>query len=80
MRLHIDDMVAYEEDGKTIIARVQKMDSANGVFFQENKVAKDEKRSGFGAAKMQSLNMRPITVTVDGVVLDPKRPKGGADG
>ena len=80
MRLHIDDMVAYEEDGKTIIARVQKMDSGHGVFFQENKVAKDEIKSGFGAAKMQSLNMRPITVTVDGVVLDPKRPKGGADG
>ena len=80
MRLHIDDMVAYEEDGKTIIARVQKMDSGHGVFFQENKVAKDEIKSGFGAAKMQLLNMRPITVTVDGVVLDPKRPKGGADG
>lgn len=80
MRLHIDDMVAYEENGKTIIARVQKMDSGHGVFFQENKVAKDEIKSGFGAAKMQSLNMRPITVTVDGVVLDPKRPKGGADG
>lgn len=80
MRLHIDDMVAYEQDGVTVIARVQKMDSANGVFFQENKVAKDEKKSGFGAAKMQSLNMRPITVTVDGVVLDPKRSKSGADG
>lgn len=80
MRLHIDDMVAYEENGETVIARVKKMDSANGVFFQENKVAKGEVKSGFGAAKMQSLNMRPITVTIDGVVLDSKRPKGDTDG
>ncbi len=80
MRLHIDDMVAYEENGETVIARVKKMDSANGVFFQENKVAKGEVKSGFGAAKMQLLNVRPITVTVDGVVLDSKRPKGGANG
>lgn len=80
MRLHIDDMVAYEENGETVIARVQKMDSGHGVYFQENKVAKDEKKSGVGAAKMQMLNMRKITVTIDGRVIDPKRPKGAADG
>ncbi len=80
MRLHIDDMVAYEENGKTVIARVQKMDAQNGVFFQENKVAKDEKKSGVGAAKMQMLNMRKITVTIDGRVIDPKRPKGQTGG
>ncbi len=79
MRLHIDDMVAYEENGKTIIARVQKMD-ANGVTLQENKVAKDEKTPAFSAKKMQEKNMRKITVTIDGRVLDPKKPKGDADG
>ncbi len=82
MRLHIDDMVAYEKDGETIIARVKKM-TGGTVYFRENKIAKEEADKlswQAGPLGMQKANMRPITVTVDGVVLDPKRPNGGADG
>lgn len=82
MRLHIDDMVAYEKDGETIIARVKKM-SGGRIYFRENKIAKEEAdKLSWGAypSGMQERNLRKITVTVDGVVLDPKRPKGGADG
>ena len=82
MRLHIDDMVAYEKDGETIIARVKKMTSGK-IYLRENKIAKEEGDSKSWAAYpsgMQERNLRKITVTVDGVVLDPKRPKGGADG
>lgn len=82
MRLHIDDMVAYEKDGETIIARVKKM-TGGKIYLRENKIAKEEGDSKSWAAYpsgMQERNLRKITVTVDGVVLDPKRPKGGADG
>ncbi len=82
MRLHIDDMVAYEKDGETIIARVKKM-SGGRIYFRENKIAKEEAdKLSWGAypSGMQERNLRKITVTVDGIVLDPKRPKGGADG
>ena len=75
-------MVAYEKDGETIIARVKKM-SGGRIYFRENKIAKEEAdKLSWGAypSGMQERNLRKITVTVDGVVLDPKRPKGGADG
>lgn len=82
MRLHIDDMVAYEKDGETIIARVKKM--TGGLFYlRPHRIAKEEadKLSWAASAEQFRLhNGRKITVTVDGVVLDPKRPKGGADG
>lgn len=82
MRLHIDDMVAYEKDGETIIARVKKM-TGGRIYFRENKIAKEEAdKLSWGAypSGMQERNLRKITVTVDGVVFDPKRPKGGANG
>ena len=82
MRLHIDDMVAYEKDGETIIARVKKM-SGDRVYLRENKIAKEEgNKLSWGAypSGMQSSNMRKITVTIDGRVIDPKRPKGKTDG
>ena len=82
MRLHIDDMVAYEKDGETIIARVKKMGSGK-VYVRENRIAKEEgdKLSWAAyASGMQERNMRKITVTIDGRVIDPKRPKGQADG
>lgn len=82
MRLHIDDMVAYEKDGKTIIARVKKMGSGK-VYVRENRIAKEEgdKLSWAAyASGMQERNLRKITVTIDGRVIDPKRPKGQKDG
>ena len=82
MRLHIDDMVAYEKDGKTVIARVKKM-SGGRIYFRDNRIAKEEAdKLSWGAyvSGMQERNMRKITVTIDGRVLDPKRPKGQTDG
>lgn len=82
MRLHIDDMVAYEKDGKTVIARVKKM-SGSRVYIRENKIAKEEAdKLSWGAypSGMQAGNMRKITVTIDGRVIDPKRPKADEHG
>ena len=82
MRLHIDDMVAYEKDGKTVIARVKKM-SGKLVYFRENKIAKEDGNKLSWAASAEQLrlhNGRKITVTIDGRVIDPKRPKGKTDG
>lgn len=82
MRLHIDDMVAYEKDGKTVIARVKKM-SGSRVYIRENKIAKEEAdKLSWGAfpSGMQASNMRKITVTIDGRVIDPKRPKADEHG
>lgn len=82
MRLHIDDMVAYEKDGKTVIARVKKM-TGGKVYFRENKIAKEEadKLSWQGyPSKMQENNLRKIAVTIDGRVIDPKRPKADEHG
>ncbi|MBR1777182.1 MAG: type II CRISPR RNA-guided endonuclease Cas9 [Alphaproteobacteria bacterium] len=82
MRLHIDDMVAYEKDGETIIARVKKM---TGILFylRPHLIAKEEadKLSWAASAEQFRLhNGRKITVTIDGRVIDPKRPEGQADG
>ena len=82
MRLHIDDMVAYEKDGKTVIARVKKM-TVGKVYFRENKIAKEEADKLSWQAypsKMQEYNLRKITVTIDGRVIDPKRPKADEHG
>ena len=82
MRLHIDDMVAYEKDGETVIARVKKMGSGK-VYVRENRIAKEDgdKLSWAAyASGMQERNLRKITVTIDGRVIDPKRPKGASDG
>ena len=80
MRLHIDDMVAFKENGQTVIARVQKMDEGHGIFIQKHRSAVLEKIAAFSGDKMQRSNFRKITVTIDGRVIDPKRPKGQADG
>lgn len=85
MRLYKNDMVAYEKDGKIVIARVKKL-SGNGVIvFRSHLIAKEEgdKLSWQAVpSSMQSANLRKIRVDVLGRVIDPKRPaKGdGADG
>ena len=76
MRLCINDMVAYEKDGKTIIARVKKM-TCGRIYFRDHKIAKEDadKLSWQGyPTVMQSANLRKIYVDVLGRVIDPKRP------
>lgn len=77
MRLHIDDMVAYEKDGETIIARVKKM-TGSLFYLRPHGIAKEDgdKLSWAASAEQFRLhNGRKITVTIDGRVIDPKRPK-----
>ena len=82
MRLHINDMVAYEKDGETIIARVKKITS--GLFYlRPHNIAKEEADKSSWAASAEQFrlhNGRKITVTIDGRILDPKKPKGDAYG
>lgn len=82
MRLHINDMVAYEKDGETIIARVKKITS--GLFYlRPHNIAKEEADKSSWAASAEQFrlhNGRKIAVTIDGRILDPKKPKGDADG
>lgn len=75
MRLFKNDMVAYEDNGKTVIARVYKMDGANGIYLRTHSIAKEEKSaSGMGGPKMQSLNLRKISVDIMGRITDPGKP------
>lgn len=82
MRLHIDDMVAYEKDGKTIIARVKKM-TGKLFYLRPHKIAQEDadKLSWAASAEQFRLrNGRKIAVTIDGRVIDPKRPKADEHG
>lgn len=77
MRLQIDDMVAYEEDGEEKICRVKKMTSGL-VYFREHKIAKEEADKlsrKMSANQMQSFNLRKISVDILGRVKDPDRMK-----
>jgi CRISPR-associated endonuclease Csn1 len=74
MRLHKNDMVAYEKDGKTIIARVKKM-SDGKVWLIPHTIVKEEKPNGrtweASAKQMQRKNLRKIRVDILGRVYDP---------
>ena len=77
MRLHINDMVAYEKDGETVIAKVKKMGSGK-VYVRENKIAKEDgdKLSWAAyASGMQERNLRKIKVDMLGRVWDKKKPE-----
>lgn len=77
MRLHINDMVAYDEEGKREIRRVKKIDGATErVYLVPHLVAKEEadKLSWAASAnKLQEKNARKISVTPAGKVLDAGR-------
>lgn len=75
MRLHIDDMVAYEKEGKTIIARVKKM-SGNRVYLRAHNIAKEEADKLSWAASAEQLRLykgRKIKVDMLGRVFDSKK-------
>lgn len=77
MRLQIDDMVAYEKDGITTIARVKKMTSGF-VHLRPHSIAKEvaDKLSWMASARqMQLKNTRKISVDIIGRVRDPKKVK-----
>ncbi len=75
MRLQIDDMVAYEEDGKEIIARVKKM-TGGVVYLRPHTIAKETADSlswAASAKQMQLKNARKISVDITGRIRDPKK-------
>lgn len=75
MRLQIDDMVAYEENGETLIRRVRKLNGPDKVVFVDPLVAKLEPNEGWAASakQMQLKNVRKISVDIIGQVRDPKK-------
>lgn len=73
MRLQINDMVAYEEDGALCICRVKKMTSGV-VYFRKHFIAKedaDKLSRKMSAKQMQEFNLRKISVDMLGCVKDP---------
>jgi len=76
MRLQINDMVAYEQDGKTVIARVKKIaKTKNGkIYLRPHTIAKEEgDKESWGASSNQLMlkNARKISVDILGRVKDP---------
>lgn len=79
MKLHINDMVAYDElnkeTGQTerVIARVKKM-TGGWVYFRSHLIAKEEAdklSKKFSASQMQEKNLRKVYVDAMGKVKDP---------
>lgn len=77
MRLQINDMVAYEENGETVYRRVRKLNKPDKPVFVDPLRAKLGNNEGWAAsAKMlQAKNARKIGVDILGRVADPARPK-----
>ncbi len=74
MRLHINDMVAYDEGSKVKNCRVQKISNkASGiyVFLKEHNNAATEDGWGASASNLQKKNARKISVTPSGKIYDP---------
>ncbi len=76
MRLQINDMVAYEDEGETKISRVKKMDNTGRVCLRDHRVAKEDGDKLSWTAYIGSLqkkNARKISVDITGRVKDPKK-------
>jgi CRISPR-associated endonuclease Csn1 len=76
MTLHINDIVAYDENGQTVVVRVQKIGTNGQIFFMKNNTVKSSSEDpsiSFMAGSMQSkvINFRRILVEVDGSIYDP---------
>lgn len=77
MRLHIDDMVAYEDEGKRVICRVKKM-TGDMIYLRPHHIAVEQadKLSWAASAKqLQLANARKVSVRIDGTLYDPKEAK-----
>jgi hypothetical protein len=76
MRLHINDMMAYEENGSTLIRRVLMNDkSTERVVLTDHLCAKTENTKPWTASanQLQLKNARKISVDILGRVHDPVR-------
>lgn len=73
MTLHMNDIVAYEEDGNHTVSRVRKLNSIGQVVLVDPRRAKLENAEGWVASanQLQLKNTRPLYVKVDGSVYDP---------
>lgn len=77
MRLQIDDMVAYEQDGHIQITKVKKM-TGGRVYLRPHTIAKEISDQSSWAASpglLQEKNARKISVDILGRVKDPVRMK-----
>lgn len=74
MRLQINDMVAYQEDGQTVYRRVRKLNKPNKPVLVDPLRAKLDKNEGWAASPslLQQKNARKIAVDILGRVKDPK--------
>jgi CRISPR-associated endonuclease Csn1 len=73
MRLQIDDMVAYEGDGKTIYARIKKM-TGGRVYLRPHNIAIEQGDQDSWAASpnlLQQKRARKISVDILGNIKDP---------
>lgn len=73
MRLFRNDTMAYDEDGKRIIARVKKMSGGNVVLIAHNVASPKEEGRKISANRLKDLNARKIKIDMLGKVLDPYR-------
>jgi CRISPR-associated endonuclease Csn1 len=82
MRLQIDDMVAYEDDGKTIYTRVKKMSQPGRIYLRPHNVAKEQADKlswGAFASGLQEKKARKISVDILGYIKDPMGKHDRAD-
>ncbi|HRC25809.1 MAG TPA: type II CRISPR RNA-guided endonuclease Cas9 [Alphaproteobacteria bacterium] len=77
MRLQINDMVAYEENGETVYRRVRKLNKPDKPVFVDPLRAKLDNNEGWAASPklLQGKNARKIGVDILGRVCDPARAK-----
>lgn len=74
MRLHKNDMIAYEKDGETIIARVKKMRTDGRICFRPHQIAKEDGDTLSWETTADNLrinNARKIYVDMLGNIHDP---------
>ena len=74
MRLQINDMVAYDEDGETKICRIKKMSTVGRIYLRDHRISTEEAdKQSWGAfvKGLQDKNARKISVDILGRVKDP---------
>ncbi len=72
MRLFINDMVAWDENGSRVIKRVRKMNQDGRLFFEDHNVAfTEEDTSPASVKQLQERNTRKISVDILGKIKDP---------
>ncbi len=78
MRLYINDMVAYEENGVTKICRVKKINQNGKIYLRPHQIAveqTDKLSWAASANQLQQKKSRKISVDITGNIKDPMRIK-----